>query len=127
MVEHQFSKLIAGVRFSYPAQNESESYTVRMDTKYVHQARYGDMGGAHSLRPQYLIKNNSVFATPYNKAMPAGKALFSIRGGKWYATEFHPQGKTAHSLYETRGDQVHTTTSHPEHDPSRHAFEIRPT
>src|SRR3989344_4698960 len=31
MVEHQFSKLMAGVRFSYPAQNLQEEYHVRME------------------------------------------------------------------------------------------------
>ncbi len=126
MVEHQFSKLIAPVRFRYPAQNESESYTGDMNTtRFVHTAQYGNVGGAHSVRPQYMIRNNSVYATVYNKAMQGTRPLYNVRNGKWFATEFHPEGKTAHALYETRGDKVHTTAFHPEHNPSQHMFEIR--
>lgn len=95
-----------------------------MTTQYVHQAHYGHAGGAHTLKPQFTIHNNEVFATRYNTSMPAAKPVFHVREGKWYATNFHPGGKSEHALYETRGDKVHTTTFHPEHDPSQHAFEI---
>ena len=95
-----------------------------MITRYVRPSTYGG-SGVHTLRPQFLIRNGSVFATPYNTSMPRGKPLYNLRGGQWFSTAYHPDGKSIHPLYETRGDKIHTTVFHPEHDPARHAFVIR--
>ena len=96
-----------------------------MDIKYINVAHYGNVGGTHSLQPQYMLKGNSVYGTRYNKTLPTNKPVFTVRGGKWYSTEFHPDGKSEHATYEMRGDKIHTTVFHPEHNPSQHVFEMR--
>ena len=96
-----------------------------MDIQYVHQAQYGNAGGTHLARPQYMIKGDSVYATPWNKIAPTEKAIYNIRDGKWFATENHPDGKNFLATYEMHGDKIHTTSFHPEHNASQHVFEIR--
>ncbi|HET8580859.1 MAG TPA: hypothetical protein VFL98_00080 [Candidatus Paceibacterota bacterium] len=92
-------------------------------TRFVHKATYGGMG--HSRLPQYEIRGNAVYGSMYNRAVPHGKALYTIQGRSWYPTSNHPDGKNAHPLYTMRGDRVHTTRFNTDHNPSQHAFVIR--
>ena len=92
---------------------------------------YGHAGGEHTMRPQFALRNNAVYATPYNHDMHAlgsglgGKPLFRVKDDKWFRTEFHPEGRSEHALYEMRGDNIHTTSFHPQHDPARPVFHIK--
>ncbi len=96
-----------------------------MNPQYVHHSPYGNHGGTHEIRPQYMIHGDGVYATRYNQGADLSKPLYTIRNNKWYATEAHPIGKSDHALYEMRGDKVHTTTHNCEHNPHQHTFEIK--
>jgi hypothetical protein len=82
----------------------------------VYQTKYGNLGAEHTMRPQFVIKNNSVFPTIYNKSAQAGREIpwFEIKGSHVYKTAFHPEGHSEHPVFEMRGTEFHNTVHHPE-------------
>ena len=91
--------------------------------QYLHQARYGHIGGLHTAKPIMAMDKNHIYDIK-NGRPDTTKPLYQVLNNRAYATEHHPGGPTPHALFEIRGDKVHTTEFHPAHDPNRHVFEI---
>ena len=97
----------------------------------MHNARYGNPGGVHTMRPQFVMKGEKVFKSEYHPDVRANseegtKAILMKRGNKLYATGDHSMGESPHAMYEIRGDKIHTTMNHPQHNADGHVFELGP-
>ncbi len=97
-----------------------------MTTQYFHQARYGNLGQTHTMRPTMVMKGGHVYTTAAHPMGASAKPIFEERGGKLYATVFHPSGHGAHAHYDIRGTNVHTTVHHPEHNHAQsHVYDLK--
>lgn len=97
--------------------------------QYLHTAKYGNPGGAHTMKPMFVKKANHIFKSEYHPDVIANqneatKAIYSVRGNKVYATADHPEGPSPHALFEIKGDKIHTTIHHPDHNPAHHIYEL---
>src|SRR5207302_11504805 len=92
-----------------------------MTSEYLHTAKYGNPGGAHTMKPMFVKRENHIYKSEYHPDVVADKeeglkAIYHVRGNKVYASAAHPDGPSAHALF-TIGDSglIHTTNDHPEH------------
>jgi hypothetical protein len=102
-----------------------------MQKQYMHNAKYGNPGGFHTMRPQFVMKGEQVFKSEYHPDVRANaeegtKAVLTKRGDKLFAAGQHADGSAPHALYEIRGDKIHTTSHHPNHVHDSHVFELGP-
>lgn len=98
----------------------------RPATQYLHQAHYGNMGGVHTLKPFFEMRNNGIYKSDYHPEGKSAVPLYNVRHDQVFATSAHPNGASQHALYEIRGDKMHTTSHHPEHNPAGPAFILKP-
>ena len=97
--------------------------------QYLHNARYGNPGGMHTARPQFVMKAGQIFKSEYHPDVQANreeglKAQYTVRDNKAYQTSYHPGGESPHAVFEIKGDAVHTTLHHHDHDPAKPLFRI---
>ena len=92
--------------------------------QYLHQSRYGQIGGIHTAKPIMAMDKGHIYDIKGGRP-DTTKPLYAIRDNMAYATEHHPDGISPHAVFEIRGDKVHTTAHHPSHDSANHVFEIR--
>jgi hypothetical protein len=68
--------------------------------------------GSHDIRPQYEVRGNQIFTTPYNQnhsTLPQ----FKIEGNNIHATEYHPAGAQKEAWFQIRGNEIHSTAANP--------------
>jgi hypothetical protein len=98
--------------------------------QYLHTAKYGNPGGAHTMKPMFVKKDNHIFKSEYHPDVianqrEADKALYHVKGDKVYTSAAHPDGPGPHAVFHIREDgKIHTTEHHPQHNPGQHVFEL---
>ena|SRR6185436_17644715 len=99
-----------------------------MQSQYLHTAKYGNPGGAHTMKPMFVKRDNHIFKSEYHPDVladsnEANKAIYHVRGNKVYASAAHPDGPSPHALF-TISDKgtIHTTIDHPEHQSGQAVF-----
>ncbi len=96
--------------------------------QYLHTAKYGNPGGAHTMKPMFKKVDNHIFKSEYHPDVIAdsnegNKAIYHVKGDKVYAASGHPDGHDPHAIFEIRdGGKIHTTMHHAEHNPNGHVF-----
>lgn len=93
--------------------------------KYFHQTRHGLVDKEFDLKPQFMTRGNSVFATIFNKTDAKNVPIFTIRGNNLYPTSHHKAGIQSQPIYKIIGQKVHSTIHNPEHKGSVAIFDIK--
>jgi hypothetical protein len=70
-----------------------------------------------TLKPQFEVRNNQVYATIYNTEAHGKTSLpwYEIRGNDIHTTAYNPTGHDVRPMYQIRGNEVHTTLHNPSH------------
>lgn len=99
-------------------------------SQYLHTAKYGNPGGAHTMKPMFVKRDNHIFKSEYHPDVVAdsnegNKAIYHVKGNKVYASVDHPNGPSPHALFTiSESGAMHTTMEHPEHQSGQPVFHL---
>jgi hypothetical protein len=99
-----------------------------MAHEYLHTAKYGNPGGAHTMKPMFVKRDNHIYKSEYHPDVVANtaegeKALYHVRDNKIFASADHPDAGNPHALFTIHENGViRATHSHPEHKNNQPVF-----
>jgi hypothetical protein len=101
-----------------------------MQTRYLHQATYGNAGGVHTAKPYFAMKTTTgggagIFRTVYHPQGESSTAMYTVRNNQVYASAAHPNGPSVHALYTIQGNQMHATAASGAAVAGQHVFTLK--